>query len=169
MKPLFSFLLTLCLFGCKEKVPTLSGPSYGLVGTYEGVSTMPSNFPYIFKDLFPQADSFQDTITATITQASPTTYTMQFQLSGIAKKGNTSSPYGFSVEANFTMPTYGVGATASLKTKYNSLYPASPDFGTSKEVGGLLEVEGNTLIVGFLTPYKEDAYPLALAKLSKIK
>lgn len=169
MKPLFALLVTLCLFGCKKKEPTLSGPTYGLVGTYEGVSTMPSNYPYIFKDLFPQADSFQETITATITQSSPTTYTLQFQLSGIAKKGNTSYPYGFSVETNFTMPTYGVGARAGLRTKYNSLYPASPDFGTSKEVEGSLEVEGNTLIVGFVTPYKEDAYPLALAKLSKIK
>ena len=168
MKPLFVLLLTLCLFGCKEK-ETVTGFPYGLVGTYEGVSKRPT---YIFQDLLSDYSNFEETVTATITQTGTDTYFIQLKTKGIARKG-AAPPlfnYGFTADMNGGKVNIPNEYRYSFRGKYSNFIPASSELdNVNNHIEGVIVRHGLSLEVFATIHYQEDAANIVYTTLVRIK
>ncbi len=163
MKLIFAFALTICLFACKEKEEVAS-ITPGWAGTYELSSTKPS---YIFQDLLPSYDNFQEKTTATITPRG-NTYRLQIQTTGTARKGN-STPVNYGITADMNCEAKGNG-TGSCRGKYSNLTPYNTQLdNTNKSIESILLQSGLNLEIRAFIHYQEDAYPIIESTLIKIK
>ena len=176
MKIILAFVLTICLFACKEKEET-PAITPGLVGTYEGVSTTPS---YIFKDLLPDYKIFQENVVATITETASGSYKMDFKLTGVARISATSTPSPYNFEASFSFDFLKSGngnihTGLTVEGTYQSIFPQHPDVGTPRKyTAGIVKFVNNQmegqLEVNYEGPGRQgDLAPIASFNLKKVK
>jgi len=169
MKIIIAFALTICLFGCKEKEPIVSGPPYGIVGTYKGVSTTPAT---IFKDLLSNYDTFKETTTDVISQTGTDTYRIQIKTIGEARKG-ASSPvnYEFSAElAGGKINAYTAQLRYGFIGNYSTMIPSTTqlDKGPKFTECEVIPI-GTNLEVRTSIHYKLDRGSIVESTLIKLK
>ncbi len=142
MKSILIFALTICLLGCKEKEPIVSGPPYGLVGTYEITSTKPAP---VFQELLSSYNDFNQVTNLIISQTGTDTYRLELKVTGIAKKGQADSfSYGFT--ADMTGSKTNKLNEFKFKGKYSNLLPSkAPLDQNNKDIEAELIARGISL------------------------
>jgi len=166
MKSILALILTICLFACKEKEPVVSGPPYGLVGTYEETSTKVSP---LFQSLLSSYDNFNQVTTLIISQSGTDSYRLELKVTGIAKKGQGDSfAYGF--VADMTGSKTNTLNEFKFKGKYSDLTPLNAPLDKSnKDIAAELITRGLSLDVFAGIYGDEGVYLIVDNTLTKTK
>lgn len=166
MKFILALALLICLLGCKEKEPIVSGPPYGLVGTYEITSTKPAP---VFQELLSGYTDFNQVTTLIISQMGTDTYRLELKVTGIAKKGKTDSfTYGFT--ADMTGSKTNQLNEFKFKGKYSNLIPFNAPLDKSnKDIDVELITRGISLDVSAGIYGEEGVYLIVDNTLTKTK
>jgi hypothetical protein len=171
MKQLFVFLLTTILFGCQNKnsqqtqiVPVSSG----LAGTYS--KTYNPNEHALFRQIFSDYNTFQETATVVITQTATDDYKLEVILYGTAKKEKAPDiHYGVTAELK-RVKGFNMDGTPALmfQGNFDNLVPHSSDINGTL-VGSEIKIKERSIEFFLGVNYKKDAGILIGTNLPKIK
>ncbi len=171
MKKLFVILLTTFLFGCKNRnsqqteiVPV----SPGLVGTYS--KTYNPNEHAVFRQVFSDYNTFQETATVVITQTATDDYKLEVILYGTAKKEKAPDiHYGVNAELK-QVKGFNIDGTPALmfQGNFDNLVPHSSDI-NGTVVGSEIKIKERSIEFFLGVSYKEEPSILIGTNLPKIK
>ncbi len=168
MKIILAFVLTLCLFACKEKEET-PAITPGLVGTYQ--KTYTANHQGIFQDILSDYNNFQETTTAIVSQTGTDTYTIKIQIAGIAKKNN-ANPLNYHLTADVSTDKSIQNLDASVMNfsgEYSSIFPTST-YLSSKKIYLQTKFKNGFLVdIMVSTSYRNDPAFFLIDTLPKIR
>ncbi len=169
MKFILALALTICIFACKEKEVKVAGLPYGLVGTFETISTKPSE---LFQILLSNYDNFKETTTAIISQTGMNTHRMQIQTIGTARKGlSTPVNYGFTADMNCQyINSNEISRMYSCRGKYSDLTPYNTQLdNVNRNIESYLTLSGYDLQILATIHYDEDMAGILISTLKKTK
>jgi len=172
MKTLFVLMLTIVLFGCKDKSQetaiTPNPVPAGLVGTYSKTYTLEEY--EVFRFVIPERKIFQQTATVVVTQTATGDYNLAVTLFGIAKRDKEPDiHFGLTAELK-QVKGYNIDGSPALifRGNFDNLIPNSPDF-NGNQIYSEIKLNDRSIDFGLQSSYLEDRGTFVSTRVPKIK